>query len=92
MMPDYYRALSKMSTESWKSGALTAKDREFVCIGIDCTVTHIYEPGLRRHIREALRYGATREEICEIFQLAAVLGLEGYLIGAAALFGTGEVG
>lgn len=90
MMPDYYRALSKMSTESWKSGALTAKEREFVCIGINCTVTHIYEPGLRRHIRKALGYGATREEICEIFQLAAVLGLEGYVIGAAALFGTSE--
>jgi alkylhydroperoxidase/carboxymuconolactone decarboxylase family protein YurZ len=79
-----------MSTESWKSGALTAKEREFVCIGINCTVTHIYEPGLRRHIRKALGYGATREEICEIFQLAAVLGLEGYVIGAAALFGTSE--
>jgi len=92
MMPDYYRALSKMSTEPWKSGALTAKEREFVCIGIDCTVTHIYEPGLRRHIREALGYGATGEEICEIFQLAALLGLEGYVVGAAVLFGTSEDG
>jgi len=90
MMPDYYRALSKMSTESWKSGALTAKEREFVCIGIDCTVTHVYEPGLRRHVREALGHGATREEICEIFQLAALLGLEGFVIGATALFGTSE--
>lgn len=88
LMPDYYRALSQMSTESWKSGVLTAKEREFICIGIDCTVTHVYEPGLRRHIREALGHGATAEEICEIFQLASLLGLEGYLVGAAALFAT----
>jgi alkylhydroperoxidase/carboxymuconolactone decarboxylase family protein YurZ len=92
MMPEYYKSLSKMSTESWKSGALTAKEREFVCIGIDCTVTHVYEPGLRRHIRLALGHGATREEICEIFQLAAVLGLEGYAVGADALFGTRDDG
>lgn len=92
MMPDYYRALSKISTESWKSGALTAKEREFVCIGIDCTVTHVYEPGLRRHIRKALDHGATWEEICEIFQLGALLGLEGYVVGAAALFGSSEDG
>jgi alkylhydroperoxidase/carboxymuconolactone decarboxylase family protein YurZ len=92
MMPDYYRSLSKISTETWKSGALTAKEREFVCIGIDCTVTHIYEPGLRRHIRMALGHGATREEICEIFQLAALLGLEGYAVGADALFGSRDDG
>jgi len=88
LMPEYYRSLSIMSTESWKSGALTQLEREFICIGIDCTVSHIYEPGLRRHIRMALGYGATREEICEIFQLAALLGLEGYAVGADALFGS----
>jgi alkylhydroperoxidase/carboxymuconolactone decarboxylase family protein YurZ len=92
IMPEYYRSLSVLSTESWKSGALTPLEREFICIGIDCTVTHIYEPGLRRHIRMALSYGATREEICEIFQLAALLGLEGYAVGADALFGSRENG
>lgn len=92
LMPDYYRALSTLSTESWKSGALSAKERELICIGVDCTVTHIYEPGLRRHIRQALHQGATPQEISEIFQLAAALGLEGYIVGAAALFRAGEAG
>ncbi|HEX3678628.1 MAG TPA: carboxymuconolactone decarboxylase family protein, partial [Galbitalea sp.] len=72
--------------ESWKNGPLSAKEREFICIAIDCTVTHSYEPGLRRHIRNALSHGATREEILQIFQLAALLGLEGYILGARALF------
>jgi len=30
--------------------------------------------------------GASRQEILEVFQLAAVTGLEGYLLGAAALY------
>jgi alkylhydroperoxidase/carboxymuconolactone decarboxylase family protein YurZ len=48
---------------------------------------HVYETGLRRHIRNAIGRGATRAEILQVFQLAALLGLEGYVIGARALFG-----
>ncbi|WP_311215029.1 MULTISPECIES: carboxymuconolactone decarboxylase family protein [unclassified Arthrobacter] len=87
LMPDYYDALDAVSTESWNNGKLSTKEREFICIGIDSTVTHNYEIGLRRHIRNALDLGATRDEILEIFQLAGLLGLESYILGAKALFG-----
>lgn len=87
LMPQYFRALNNISTESWKNGTLTPKEREFICIGIDCTVTHEYDRGLRIHIRNALGHGATGDEILEIFQLAALLGLEGYILAARALFG-----
>jgi alkylhydroperoxidase/carboxymuconolactone decarboxylase family protein YurZ len=90
LMPDYFRALNGISTESWKNGPLSAKEREFICIAVDCTVTHNYEQGLRSHIRNALRHGATREEILEIFQLAAMIGLEGYILGARALFSAAD--
>lgn len=85
MMPEFFSALNGISTESWKNGPLSTKERELVCIAIDCTVTHIYEPGLRLHIRNALANGATRAEILQIFQLAATLGLEGYLLAGRAL-------
>jgi alkylhydroperoxidase/carboxymuconolactone decarboxylase family protein YurZ len=87
LMPAYYEALDTVGTESWNNGPLSTKEREFICIGIDCTVTHNYEPGLRRHIRNALDEGATRGEILEVFQLAGLLGLEGYVLGAKCLFG-----
>ena len=87
LMPEYYQALDAVSTESWGNGPLSTKEREFICIGIDCTVTHNYEPGLRRHIRNALDLGATGDEILEIFQLAGLLGLESYILGAKVLFG-----
>jgi alkylhydroperoxidase/carboxymuconolactone decarboxylase family protein YurZ len=85
LMPDYFQALTRISTDSWQNGPLTLKEREFICIGIDCTVTHNYEPGLRVHIRKALQQGASRDEILEIFELAALLGLEGYVIAGRAL-------
>ncbi len=84
-MPDYFAALADMSTESWYRGCLTRKEREFVCIGIDCTVTHSYEPGLRIHLRNAIREGATKGEILEIFQLAALMGLEGFVLSGEAM-------
>ncbi|UKA55187.1 carboxymuconolactone decarboxylase family protein [Arthrobacter sp. FW305-BF8] len=87
LMPEYYDALDAVSTESWDNGPLSTKERAFICIGIDCTVTHKYEPGLRRHIRNALDLGATGDEILEIFQLSGLLGLESYILGAKILSG-----
>lgn len=86
MMPDYFAALSGLTTEPWKQGTLTDKERELICIAMDCTVTHMYEPGLAIHIRHALQQGASRAEILEVFQLAAVTGLEAYILGAETLY------
>jgi alkylhydroperoxidase/carboxymuconolactone decarboxylase family protein YurZ len=88
-MPAYFKALLKLGTESWQHGSLTRKERELICIAIDCSVTHAYAPGLRIHIRNAIREGATREEILEVFQLAALLGVETLVMGGNALFGGG---
>lgn len=82
LIPDYYQALNSISTESWLNGSLTPKERSLVCIGIDSNVNHNFEPGLRRHIRNALKYGATRDEILTVFQLTGVIGLESYIVGA----------
>ncbi|NDZ18771.1 hypothetical protein C7T35_21315 [Variovorax sp. WS11] len=87
MMPEYFSALAQLSTEPWKNGSLSDRERELICIAIDCTVTHMYEPGLVIHIRQALKHGASRAEILEVFHLAALTGLEGYILGAEAMFG-----
>jgi alkylhydroperoxidase/carboxymuconolactone decarboxylase family protein YurZ len=86
MMPEYFAALSDISSESWKNGSLTDKERELICICIDCTVTHMFEPGLAIHIRNALNKGASRAEILEVFHLSAVIGLEGYILASEAMF------
>lgn len=86
MMPEYFAALTDLSVASWQHGPLTRRERELICIGIDCTVTHNYPPGLRIHIRNALAQGATEGEILEVFQLAATMGLEAYVMAAQTLF------
>lgn len=86
-MPAYFSALCEVSVEPWKNGTLSAKERELIYIAIDCSPTHMYGPGLALHIRHALQHGATRDEILEVFQLAASMGLEGFILGAEALFG-----
>lgn len=86
-IPDYFKALTNLSVETWQNGSLTRKEREFLCIAVDCSVTHSYEPGLRLHIRNAIGLGATRDEILVIFQLAALMGLEGYALAGEELFG-----
>lgn len=86
MMPEYFAELSQISTVSWKDGSLTRKERELICVAIDCTVTHTFEQGLRIHIRNALKEGATADEVLDVFKLASVIGMEGYILSAEALF------
>jgi alkylhydroperoxidase/carboxymuconolactone decarboxylase family protein YurZ len=86
LMPDYFRVLQDISTQTWTSGALSAAERDLICIAIDCNVTHSFPVGLRRHIRNALQHGVTADQILQVFQLAALLGVEGYILGARAMY------
>lgn len=84
-MPKYFSALTDISTVTWKHGSLSRKERELVCIAIDCSVTHMFEPGLALHIRHALLNGASKDEVLDVFQLASLTGLESYVLGAKIL-------
>lgn len=84
-MPDYFAAFINACMAPWRDGSLTPAERELMYIAIDCSITHTYEPGMRMHIQNALRYGATRDQILEVFQLAALLGTEGYVLGIKAM-------
>lgn len=85
LMPTYFGAFINACMEPWESGSLTPAERELMYIAIDCSISHTYEPGMRMHIQNALRYGATKDQIFEVFQMAALLGTEGYVLGMRAL-------
>ena len=57
------------------AGVLDAKTIELIGIALDASCTHLYAPGVRRHIQRALKFGATREEITAVLQLASMQGL-----------------
>lgn len=54
-------------------------------LNIDVTATHMYAPGVQRHVRECLRLGATRAEIMAVFKLAAVIGIHALALGVPML-------
>jgi alkylhydroperoxidase/carboxymuconolactone decarboxylase family protein YurZ len=67
------------------SGALDMKTIELIGIALDASCTHMYAPGVRRHIQRALAAGATKEEITAVLQLAATQGLHSMCLGGPIL-------
>ncbi|MCO5401602.1 carboxymuconolactone decarboxylase family protein [Ralstonia soli] len=64
---------------------LDPKTLEFLAIAVDASCTHMYGPGVRRHIRKALDLGATKEEITAVLQAVSVLGIHSMSLGAPIL-------
>ena len=67
------------------TGALDAKTLELVGIALDVSCTNMYAPGVRRHIRRALKAGATKEEITAVLQCVSVLGIHTMSLSAPIL-------
>ena len=82
---DFFEAYLHFSSVPWRNGALEPKVKEFVYIAVDGAATHLYEPGLRLHIRRAIEHGATREELMEVLQLTSTLGIHSCTVGVPIL-------
>lgn len=59
----------------YAGGVLTAKETELLSIAFDASFTHMYAPGTRRHIRNALAAGASVAEIMEALKLCVAQGV-----------------
>jgi alkylhydroperoxidase/carboxymuconolactone decarboxylase family protein YurZ len=66
-------------------GVISPKDVELLSIAIDASYTHMYAPGTRRHIKAALKLGATMEEIMEVLKLCVVQGVQACNLGVPIL-------
>lgn len=73
--PDFLEAYLAFRSVPQNRGALSPKTRELILIAINASTTHLYGPGVRRHIRNALKVGATKEEILETIETTTVLGI-----------------
>ena len=83
--PAWTEKFMTMGLAPMLSGVLDAKTVEFIAIAVDASCTHMYGPGVRRHIRKALDLGATSEEISAVLQLTSVLGIHSMSLGAPIL-------
>lgn len=83
--PAFFRAYLEFSSVPWRNGVLEPKMKELIYVAIDAATTHLYEPGLRQHMRNALGYGASKEEIMEVLELVSVLGIHACTLGVPIL-------
>lgn len=67
------------------SGVMPAKETELLSIAFDASYTHMYAPGTRRHIHNALQAGATMEEIMEVLKLCVAQGVQACNLGVPIL-------
>jgi alkylhydroperoxidase/carboxymuconolactone decarboxylase family protein YurZ len=72
-------------TPIYKSGLMSPKELELLSIACDASFTHMYAPGTRRHIKAALKLGATIEEIMEVLKLCVVQGVQACNMGVPIL-------
>ena len=83
--PQWTEKFMTMALGPMLKGVLDAKTIEFIAIAVDASCTHMYGPGVRRHIHKALKLGATKEEITAVLQLTSVLGIHTMSLGAPIL-------
>jgi alkylhydroperoxidase/carboxymuconolactone decarboxylase family protein YurZ len=82
---EFFAAYTALSSHPWEHGTLEPKVKELIYCAFDASATHMFTVGLRQHIANALRYGATAEEIMEVFELASGIGVESFALALPAL-------
>ncbi|QID17359.1 carboxymuconolactone decarboxylase family protein [Nitrogeniibacter mangrovi] len=83
--PDLFERYLEFSAVPWRSNHLSPKVKELILCAVDTAATHLYTPGIRTHMRNAIRHGATAGEIIEVIEIVSVIGIHGALIGTPML-------
>jgi alkylhydroperoxidase/carboxymuconolactone decarboxylase family protein YurZ len=73
--PEMFAAYTEFSTVPWRTGSLTPAEKELIYISYDIAATHLYVPGTKLHIRNALNHGASVGEILEVMEISSILGI-----------------
>lgn len=73
--PEFMEAYLAFRSVPHRKGPLPAKFKELILVAINAATTHLYAPGVRRHMRNALKQGASLEEVLEVIQLTTVMGI-----------------
>lgn len=80
--PDLFEAYLDFSAHPWRDGVLEPKMKELIYCAFDAAATHLYVPGLKMHMKNALGYGASKEEIMEVLEIVSLIGMHGAELAA----------
>ncbi|WP_137874503.1 carboxymuconolactone decarboxylase family protein [Rhodococcus sp. Q] len=83
--PEWTEQFMAMNATPIRRGVFSPEFVELLSIAIDAAATHMYAPGVRRHIRAALELGVSREEILTVLQMVSVLGIHACNLGVPIL-------
>ena len=81
----YVATYLELSAYTAERGSLSDKLRELIYVATNCSPTHFFERGVRQHGRFARGFGATLEELIAVAMIVSTVGVQTYLLGAAAL-------
>lgn len=74
--PGWTEQFMAVGVNIYTSNLLSPIEIELLSIAIDASVTHLYTPGIRRHIRHALAAGATSAQILTVLHLCVSQGVQ----------------
>ena len=83
--PGWTDAFMATGAGIYGSGVLSPKEIELLSIAFDASFTHMYAPGTRRHIQNALKAGASIEEIFEVLKICVAQGVQACNLGTPIL-------
>ena len=83
--PGWTDAFMAAGAGIYRGGAMPAKEIELLSIAFDASFTHMYAPGTRRHIQNALKAGASIEEIFEVLKICVSQGVQALNLGVPIL-------
>ncbi len=73
--PEFLEAYLAFRSVPQNNGPLEQKTKELILVAINAATTHLYGPGVRRHVQNVLKAGASKAEILETIQLTTVMGI-----------------
>jgi alkylhydroperoxidase/carboxymuconolactone decarboxylase family protein YurZ len=83
--PAWTEAFIACGAPVYTGNTLDPKVAELLSIAFDVSFTHMYGPGVRRHIKAALKLGATVDEIMGVFKLCVSQGMQSCNMGVPVL-------
>lgn len=83
--PEFLQVYLDFSGVPARKNHLDTKTRELIGLAVNAAVTHLHVPAVRRHIRSALRAGATAAEVMEVLECTATLSIHAMNVGVPVL-------
>jgi alkylhydroperoxidase/carboxymuconolactone decarboxylase family protein YurZ len=85
LAPDFFAAYTKFSSAPWQHGFLRPHVKELIYLAFDISATHLYEPGAKLHMRNALKLGADVADALEVMTIATLVGSSTCAVGLPIL-------